>query len=256
MFSFISKDWRGKPLDSLATIVNLIANTTTDTGLHIETSIDYAIYFAVRNAWDSTKVRIATHSDNQLRKRGIVPNAKYRKNHMTVPKGRPPKDKHERRYCRQRWKLDLTRHKAFTLIEMLIALAIVALLAGISGPLYNQYMDKTKTAIAIADIKDIEARIEQLYITNMRLPDTLAEIGGAPLDPWDNPYQYLNIADADNKAKGKLRKDKNLVPINSDYDLYSMGADGSSVSPLTAKASRDDIVRANNGKFVGLASEY
>lgn len=44
MFSFISKNWRGKPLDSLATIVNLIANTTTDTGLRIETSIDSTIY--------------------------------------------------------------------------------------------------------------------------------------------------------------------------------------------------------------------
>lgn len=44
MFSFISKNWRGNPLDSLATIVNLIANTTTDTGLHIETSIDSTIY--------------------------------------------------------------------------------------------------------------------------------------------------------------------------------------------------------------------
>ena len=44
MFSFISKNWRGKPLDSLATIVNLIANTTTDTGLHIETSIDPTLY--------------------------------------------------------------------------------------------------------------------------------------------------------------------------------------------------------------------
>ncbi len=44
MFSFISKNWRGKPLDSLATIVNLISNTTTDTGLRIETSIDSTIY--------------------------------------------------------------------------------------------------------------------------------------------------------------------------------------------------------------------
>lgn len=44
MFSFISKNWRGRPLDSLATIVNLIANTTTDAGLHIDTSIDYTIY--------------------------------------------------------------------------------------------------------------------------------------------------------------------------------------------------------------------
>jgi hypothetical protein len=44
MFSFISKNWRGKPLDSLATIVNLISSTTTETGLHIETSIDDATY--------------------------------------------------------------------------------------------------------------------------------------------------------------------------------------------------------------------
>jgi hypothetical protein len=44
MFSFLSKNWRGKPLDSLATIVNLIANTTTDTGLHIEASLDESVY--------------------------------------------------------------------------------------------------------------------------------------------------------------------------------------------------------------------
>jgi transposase len=42
----------------------------------------------------------------QLRQRGIVPNAPYRSNHVTVPKGRPPKDKHEKRYCRQRWKVE------------------------------------------------------------------------------------------------------------------------------------------------------
>ncbi len=35
-----------------------------------------------------------------------------------------------------------------------------------------------------------------------------------------------------------------------------MGPDGKSVAPLTAKASRDDIVRANDGKFIGEASDY
>jgi hypothetical protein len=44
LFSFISKNWRGRPLDSLATVVNLIAHTTTATGLHVEASLDYAIY--------------------------------------------------------------------------------------------------------------------------------------------------------------------------------------------------------------------
>ena len=54
----------------------------------------------------------------------------------------------------------------------------------------------------------------------------------------------------------QARKDRFLVPINSDFDLYSMGADGASVPALTAKASRDDIVRAADGAFVGLASQF
>jgi transposase len=44
LFSFISKNWRGRPLDSLATVVNLISNTKTRTGLSVEASLDYASY--------------------------------------------------------------------------------------------------------------------------------------------------------------------------------------------------------------------
>ena len=43
-----------------------------------------------------------------LRQRRIVPIVPYRSNHVTIPKGRPPKDKHEKRYCRQRWKVERT----------------------------------------------------------------------------------------------------------------------------------------------------
>jgi hypothetical protein len=44
LFSFISKNWRGHPLDGLATIVNLICHTTTKKGLYVEASLDYASY--------------------------------------------------------------------------------------------------------------------------------------------------------------------------------------------------------------------
>lgn len=44
LFSFISKNWRGRPLDSLATVVNLISRTKTQTGLSVEASLDYASY--------------------------------------------------------------------------------------------------------------------------------------------------------------------------------------------------------------------
>jgi general secretion pathway protein G len=88
-------------------------------------------------------------------------------------------------------------------------------------------------------------------------PQTLANAQASPenlIDPWGNPCQYLEFCSS--KPGGGARKDKFLVPINSDYDLYSMGRDGASVAPLTAKPSRDDIVRANDGAFIGLASDY
>ena len=117
-------------------------------------------------------------------------------------------------------------------------------------------MDRANTVQAKSDILLIESVIERFYIADLKYPESLGELTGQipQLDPWGNPYQYLNITTT--KGKGKVRKDHNLVPLNSDYDLYSMGKDGKSVSPLTAKASRDDIVRANNGGFIGLASEY
>jgi transposase len=44
LFSFISQNWRGKPLISLQVIVNLIAATTTATGLTVHSELDTASY--------------------------------------------------------------------------------------------------------------------------------------------------------------------------------------------------------------------
>ena len=44
LFSFITKNWRGKPLISLETVVNLIANTTTEKGLEVRATKDTNIY--------------------------------------------------------------------------------------------------------------------------------------------------------------------------------------------------------------------
>ena len=130
----------------------------------------------------------------------------------------------------------------------------MAMLAAIAVPSYTSYVDRLNNQTAINDIAIISQAIERYYGNNWRLPASLADISqDSRLDPWGHPYQYLNFAFAN---RGQMRKDRNLVPINSDYDLYSMGKDGSSVPPLTAKVSRDDIVRAGDGGFVGLASDY
>jgi hypothetical protein len=44
LFSFITQNWRGKPLVSYQTIVQLIAATTTRTGLNVKSEIDTAVY--------------------------------------------------------------------------------------------------------------------------------------------------------------------------------------------------------------------
>jgi general secretion pathway protein G len=146
----------------------------------------------------------------------------------------------------------------FTLVELMIAIAIIAVLVAIAVPSYESYRDRVLVAQAKSDIIGLGVDIARYVADNMRLPDSLADIGkAAMLDPWNHPYQYLNLTPplAHGHA-GKVRKDKSLHPLNSDYDLCSMGKDGNSAAALTAKASRDDIIRASDGRFVGLASDY
>lgn len=145
----------------------------------------------------------------------------------------------------------------FSLVELMLAVAILALVVAIAYPSYSRFIDKARNATSISDIKDIEQAIERFYVRNNALPDTLAQVGmDGLLDPWDKPYRYLRIAGSGIKGKGSLRKDKALNPINTDYDLYSMGKDGQSKLPFTGPVSFDDIVRCNNGRYIGLAADY
>lgn len=148
------------------------------------------------------------------------------------------------------------RRKAlgFTLIEAAIAVTIVAVVASLALPAYGAYRDRVRTADAVRDIATMGARIEAFMVDQREPPADLAQLGLAGrLDPWGRPYRYYNVVTGN---RGGARKNRNLVPINSDFDLYSMGPDGRSVAPLTAGHSQDDIVRANNGRFIGKASDY
>lgn len=145
--------------------------------------------------------------------------------------------------------------RGFTLIELGIALLLLAVLTTLAVQGYSGWMDKARTKQATEDIIAISAVVDQYLIDTGALPADLAAISrGGMRDPWGNAYEYLPLIDA--RARGHARKDHSLVPLNSDYDLYSKGPDGASAAPLTAKASRDDILRANNGRFVGPASMY
>lgn len=149
------------------------------------------------------------------------------------------------------------RLAGFTLVELVIAVAIVAVIGVIAVPAYQDYVDRANMAQSGVDITDISSHLERFFIDKNRYPGSLSEIGMDGLrDPWGNPYRYLAILGGGFRVQTRVRKDNNLVPINSDFDLYSMGKDGRSSIPLTAPNSLDDIVRANNGRYVGSAKDY
>jgi general secretion pathway protein G len=155
-----------------------------------------------------------------------------------------------------------TKKKAFTLIEVLLIVTIIGTLLALLVPSYTNLLEKSRVNRAIKDIVTISRELDEFLTDNGTLPDTLQDIiqNSKPLnltDPWGNPYEYLPIfGRRKQEVQGKWRKDRFLVPINSDFDLYSIGKDEESSAPLTARASWDDIIRANDGGFYGLAHKY
>jgi general secretion pathway protein G len=137
-------------------------------------------------------------------------------------------------------------------------LVIASLLVSLAVPTYVSFIERAKVSAAVGDISEISLAIEQFRLRNDdRLPLTLDELGiGVPLDPWGREYRFLNIFDGGAGILGDVRKDGRLNPLNTDFDLFSTGKDGDTTGPLNARASRDDVVRANNGAFIGLGENY
>jgi general secretion pathway protein G len=149
------------------------------------------------------------------------------------------------------------RGRGFTLLELMMAMVVVGLLSAIALPSYTRIAERQRILTCESDLRKIAINIERFRLQNIDPPMSLAELGMAlPKDPWGRDYQFLNFDAPIKGIKGLIRKDHNLHPLNSDFDLYSLGKDGRSSASLTAKASRDDVIWAGDGAFVGLASDY
>lgn len=147
------------------------------------------------------------------------------------------------------------RVAGFTLIELLLVVLMMGVLSSIAYPQYSDYRERVKRTNAITDIRVLQTLLQVYALDRGAFPASLADVGNSGrLDPWGRPYVYLDLTTIN--GKGKARKDRKFNPLNSDFDLYSLGKDGASKQQLTNKDSLDDIVRANDGAYVGLAADY
>lgn len=143
-----------------------------------------------------------------------------------------------------------------SLIEIMIAVAILAITVSLAIPAYRGYVNEASIATAIQEIRQMELVLNDLY-QDGDPPASLAAVGLDLVDPWGNPYRYLQLRDNSTPGiNGRRRRDKNNNPVNSDYDLYSLGADGRTAAQFMANRARDDVVRANDGAYVGLARDH
>lgn len=70
-----------------------------------------------------------------------------------------------------------TRSAGFTLIELMITVAIVAILAAIAYPSYQAYIVRTNEGVARAFLGDLTSRQQAFYNDRRRFADSLVDLG-------------------------------------------------------------------------------
>jgi general secretion pathway protein G len=96
------------------------------------------------------------------------------------------------------------QRRGFTLMEMLVVVAIIVMLAGLGGYYYIKQLDQAKVSTAKTQVKTtLTQAVKTYYINHGSYPPSLAALlqqtdqGGpyletrdALIDPWGRPYQY------------------------------------------------------------------
>ena len=150
----------------------------------------------------------------------------------------------------------MLRRSGFTTVEMVIGVGVIGLLASFAVPSYLSSVEQARIAKAIAEMQEIQRAVNRYERRYGVLPNDLTEIDMVWSDPWEQPYVYTRYVWDGKKNPKNARRDKNLKPVNSTYDLYSVGEDGKTKANFSAKDARDDIVRAGDGGYWGLAEDY
>jgi general secretion pathway protein G len=140
--------------------------------------------------------------------------------------------------------------------ELTIVLVIITAVVMVGVPAIGSYVDTIRNTAAVSRLTSLELCLDKYYAENGKYPESLAVIGKASLrDPWGRAFVYVPLSPDEKVRKETARKARGYRVINTDYDLYSPGKDGRTDPVINKERCWDDIVRAYNGSYAGVARD-
>ena len=143
------------------------------------------------------------------------------------------------------------RHHAFTLIELIAVMVVLAVLAGIAIPKYFDYKDRTQSATLQNSLDSIRAGMQN-FLDNTTLAGTaafpsqaeLTTIGSVMPEAFPkNPYSGLNTVQRISKADAQTRATSNTTQFGWNYYV-----DNASTPPVKIFfANCTNTTRADDG---------
>jgi len=92
------------------------------------------------------------------------------------------------------------RDEGFTLIEVMIVVAIVAILAAIAIPQLSVYRTKSYNTAAISDLKNAAIAQEAYYVDNRRYTSNIGNLTSSPYNFYNSQGINMAVSSATNEA--------------------------------------------------------
>lgn len=88
---------------------------------------------------------------------------------------------------------DGKRQKAFTLVELMVVLAILSILVSIAIPSYNSVIQKGQRVEGQTLLLEIQGQMERFYFNNQHYPDRLSKLNVYQTDELDSESGYYQV---------------------------------------------------------------
>lgn len=132
----------------------------------------------------------------------------------------------------------MNKHTGFTLIELMIVVAIIGVLGAIAYPSYNSYMIKSKRADAKVGLSKLADKQERFYLQNNIYTNDFGAAGLNTSTTSDEGYYTFTIPAAD--ATGFTLTASRVGGAGADVDCVTMSQTSTGLKTATAGGGGDE----------------